>query len=199
MAGDNYKKREACNQAAWVGPKREQKKFSQKLTQLRSHVILCFRAEEKTDMVKGEDGKWELVPSKRITGLNGWVPISEKSLPFELTASFLLTADAPGIVKPIKLPEHFRPFLPLGSVTTEDSGAKLRTWAAGFVPAGVKSEIWAAWTLEERGDNRALEGTAELVAWWKSLTAEERKELEAKKEKDWKPAAAFADGKKVSA
>ena len=131
MAGDDWKKREICKMAAWIKPKMDHKKMVQRLLQIRAHMILCFRAEEKIDMVRGDDGKMKIVPKVTRTGLDGWVPICEKSLPYELTASFLLTADAPGYPKPIKLQEQHRALFPLDRPITEESGRRLAEWASG--------------------------------------------------------------------
>ena len=131
MAGDDWQKREACKMAAWIKPKMDHKKMVQRLLQIRAHLILCFRAEEKVDMVRGDDGKMKIVPKVSRTGLDGWQPITEKSLPYELTASFLLTADAPGVPKPIKLQEQHRAFFPLDKPIDEEAGRKLAAWAAG--------------------------------------------------------------------
>ena len=131
MAGDDWKKREACKMAAWIRPKGDQKKMVQRLLQVRAQLILAFRAEEKVEMVRGDDGKMKIVPKQTPTSLHGWVPICEKSLPYELTASFLLTADAPGVPKPIKLQEQHRALFPLDQPLTEQSGEKLAAWAAG--------------------------------------------------------------------
>jgi hypothetical protein len=131
MAGEDWKRREACNMAAWIKPKGEHKKMVQRLLQVRAHLILCFRAEEKVEMVRGDDGKMKIVPKKSPTGIHGWTPICEKNLPYELTASFLLTADAPGVPKPIKLQEQHRTLFPLDKPITEDSGKRLAEWAKG--------------------------------------------------------------------
>ena len=131
MAGTDWKKREACKMAAWIKPKLSHKHMVQKLLQVRAHLILLFRAEEKVDIVKGDDGKIKIVPKVSNTGLNGWVPISEKNLPYELTASFLLTADAPGIPKPIKCQEQHRALFPLDKPITEESGRLIAVWASG--------------------------------------------------------------------
>ena len=118
--------------AAWIKPKLEHKKFVSKLLQLRAHLILCFRAEEKIEMVKDpETGKMKPQPKRSLTGLDGWIPICEKNLPFELTASFLLLATQPGIPKPIKLQEQHRALFPLDKPITEDSGRRLAEWARG--------------------------------------------------------------------
>lgn len=130
MAGTDWQKREACKMAAWIKPKMAHKHMVQKLLQVRAHLILCFRAEEKIEMVK-EGGKVKIVPKQSRTGLDGWIPICEKSLPFELTASFLLTADAPGIPRPIKLQEQHRALFPLDKPITEESGRRIAEWASG--------------------------------------------------------------------
>jgi hypothetical protein len=131
MAGDDWKKREAVKMSSWIKPKMQHKQFVQRLLQIRAHLILCFRAEEKIEMVRGEDGKMKIIPKVTPTGLSGWVPICEKNLPYELTASFLLTADAPGVPKPIKLQEQHRVLFPLDKPITEDSGRRIAEWAAG--------------------------------------------------------------------
>lgn len=122
--------REAMKMTAWIAPKMEHKRFVSRLLQLRSHVILCFRAEEKTEIVK-EGGKTVVRAKQSLTGLDGWLPITEKNLPYELTMSSLLMADAPGVPRPIKLPEQLRPFVPLDKPIVEETGRQLALWAAG--------------------------------------------------------------------
>lgn len=134
MAGDNYQKRESCKMAAWVKPKIAHKHMVQSLLQVKAHVILCFRAEEKIEMVK-VDGKTKIVPKQSLTGLNGWISVTEKNLPFELTTSILFTADRPGIPQPIKLQEQHKAFFPLDRVVDEQSGKRIAEWAAGGTPA----------------------------------------------------------------
>ncbi len=130
MAGDDWKKREAVKMAAWIRPKTEHKKMVQRLLQVRAHLILCFRAEEKIEMIR-ENGKMQIVKKQTATGLDGWVPICEKNLPFELTASFLLLATEPGIPHPIKLQQQHRDLFPTGKPITEESGKRIAEWAAG--------------------------------------------------------------------
>ena len=116
----------------------------QKLLQVRAHLILCFRAEEKIEMVRGDDGKMKIVPKKSATGLDGWMPISEKNLPYELTASFLLLATQPGIPHPIKLQEQHRALFPLDKPITEQSGKLIAQWASGAKPAPSTSAVTAS-------------------------------------------------------
>ena len=137
MAGDDWKKREAVKMAAWIRPKTEHKHMVTKLLQVRAHLILCFRAEEKVEMVR-VDGKMKIQPKQTMTGLDGWVPVSEKNLPFELTASFLFTASRPGVPLPIKLPDQLRALFPLDRPVDESSGQKIAAWARGGA-AGVST------------------------------------------------------------
>jgi hypothetical protein len=124
MAGDDYKKRDNCKMAAWIKPKMAHKKMVQRLLQSHAHLILCFRAEEKVKMEKGPDGKTRIVPI-------GWQPVCSKEMPYELTVSFLLSPDAPGIPQPIKLQEQHKALFPLAEKLGETSGKLISEWAKG--------------------------------------------------------------------
>jgi hypothetical protein len=141
MAGTDTRKRETMNMSAWIKPKGEHKQLVTRLLQLNAHLILCFRAEEKIEMVK-RDGKMVVQPKQSLVGLDGWVPVSEKNLPYEMTLSVLLTADMPGVPKPIKLPEQFRSMVSLEQPLDETVGQRLADWSAG-VPEPDSDEITA--------------------------------------------------------
>lgn len=141
MARDDWKKRENCNMAAWIKPKMDHKQMVSRLLQVRAHLILCFRAEQKIEMVK-QDGRMVIAPKKIASGFSDWIPICEKNLLYELTASFLLTPDAPGLPKPIKLQEQMRGFVSLTAPLNEEAGQKMAAWALGGVP--VKREAMTA-------------------------------------------------------
>jgi len=123
MAGDDYRKRESCKMAAWIKPKMSHKAMVQRLLQVRAHLILCFRAEEKVRMEKDERNKTVIVPQ-------GWQPVCEKNLPYELTASFLLTCDKPGFPHPIKLQEQHRALFTRPTID-EECGKGIAEWATG--------------------------------------------------------------------
>lgn len=131
MAGADWKKRESCNMAAWIKPKGDHKKFISRLLQVRAHLILCFRAEQKIEMKRGDDGRMTIVPKVIASGFSDWIPICEKNMLYELTASFLLTPDAPGIPKPIKLQQQMREFVDLKKPIDESVGMNLGIWAKG--------------------------------------------------------------------
>lgn len=131
MAGQDWKRREAVNMVAWVRAKGEHKRMVQKLLQVKAHLILCFRAEEKIEVVKDAEGKVKIIPKRTTTGLDGWVPICEKNLPYEATCSFLLLATAPGVPHPIKLQEQHKAFFQLDKPISEGCGKRIAAWAAG--------------------------------------------------------------------
>lgn len=142
MAGQDWKKREQCKMASWIRPKLGHKNMVSRLLQVNAHLILCFRAEEKIEMVKDSHGKMVIQPKQTLTGINGYVPICEKNLPFELTMSFLLTPDKPGYPQPIKLQEQHKSAVHLDRPLNEDAGKLLAAWAAGgsVKPTGRKSK-----------------------------------------------------------
>ena len=131
MAGQDWSKRERVKMAAWIKPKIAHKHMVQKLLQVKAHIILCLRAEEKIEMVKNAQGKLEIQKKQTLTGRDGWIPICDKNLPFEATCSFLLLASAPGIPQPIKLQEQHKALFPLDKAITEESGQRLAAWASG--------------------------------------------------------------------
>jgi len=160
LAGDDYRKREKMTFAAWIKPKMSHKRMVARLLQLRMHLILCFRAEEKVK-AKKKNGKteWEAV---------GWQPICATGLEYELTYSFLLRHEHPGIYKDreegseyghaIKLPGVLRPFFPAGELIAEASGQKVAAWAAG------DSELQAASAETVETEKVSEEQLAELEA-----------------------------------
>lgn len=122
--------KESAKVASWIKPKTEHKRMMTKLLQVKAHLILCFRAEQKIEMIR-EDGKMKIVPKQSLTGLDGWIPLTEKSVPFELTVSLMFTPDAPGMPKPIKLQEQHKHLFPLGKPVNEESGKGIALWASG--------------------------------------------------------------------
>lgn len=165
MAGTDWQKREACKMAAWVKPKGAHKKMVSKLLQVRAHLILCFRAEEKVEMRKDDKGKMVIMPKQSRTGKDGWIPICEKNLPFEMTCSFLLLADRPGFPNPIKLEEQHRSLFPLDRPISEETGKGLAAWASGGAPVDHATEA-----LRREAEEAADGGTAVLEAMWRRLT-----------------------------
>lgn len=194
MAGDNWQKREACKMAAWIKPKTGHKKMVQGLLQIRAHLILCLRAEEKVEMTKDDKGKTVITKKESPAGRDGWIPICEKNLPYEATVSFLLTAAAPGVPLPIKIQKQHRDLFPVNVPVTADAGRKVAEWAAGAKPAALRVAVESTPGVETGEPILARPvpaapvdealliiarefaecGTARYAEWWKALTPEKR-------------------------
>ncbi len=176
MAGDDWKKREAVKMAAWIKPKMAHKKMVNKLLQVKAHIILCLRAEPKIEMTRGADGKMVVQAKHSLTGLDGWIPVCEKNLPFEATASFLLMADRPGVPHPIKLQEQHKALFPLNEPITEESGRRLAEWAKGgkvkesATPASTQTSEASAISSEALGAH----GAADHITPEQALALESR-------------------------
>lgn len=179
MAGDDARRREAVKMASWIKPKMAHKQMVQRLLQVRAHLVLCFRAEPKVEMVRGEGGKWEIRDKQTLTGLHGWVPVCEKNLPYELTASFLLLPDRPGVPLPIKLQEQHRHLFPLDAPITEASGQQLAVWARGGESAApaMSEQAWLACILAARTVPELRKVGDALKAAAAAMSDEERKAL----------------------
>lgn len=126
--------RDSVKMLSWQAPKRDHRKMLTRLLQVRAHVILCFRAADKVEMAK-VDGRTVVRPKQTLTGLDGWVPICEPRLPYELTLSALLLPDRPGVARPIKLQEQHRALLSADRPISKEAGRLLAEWAAGGVAA----------------------------------------------------------------
>lgn len=148
IAKDDWKKREACKMTAWIKPKTDHKRMVQRLLQVRAHLILCFRAEQKVDIVRTNDGM-QVQPKKLASGFSDWIPICEKNLLYELTASFLLTPEHPGVPKPIKLEAQHKAVISITNPLDEQAGRTLAEWAQGgqSIPKAAQSLQQAAEAL----------------------------------------------------
>lgn len=132
MAGKtNWGKRDACNMAAWIQPKKAHKKMLDRLLTLDCHLIMCFRTKNTVEMVRNDQGKMEVIPKKHGSGFEGMLPITEPNLPYELTISMTMSAEHPGFPVPIKIPEPLREMFPRDKVITVEHGERLVAWAEG--------------------------------------------------------------------
>jgi hypothetical protein len=112
----------------WREPKLAHKKLMNALLQCRASIIFCLRADEKIEIVR-EGGKTAVRPL-------GWIPICEKRFIYEMTASFTLTPDRPGIPHfdlPHKLQQQHRGMFTDKEPISEASGQRLAAWAKGEV------------------------------------------------------------------
>jgi len=147
----------------WKVPKLAHKKLMNALLQCRASIIFCLRADEKIKIAK-EGGR-------TVVEQLGWMPIAEKRFIFEMTASFTLTPDKPGLPQfdlPHKLQSQHRHMFPANQPIGEESGRLLAEWARGGEPIQAPRTESATThptaTIEARADKfeAALRGSADL-------------------------------------
>ena len=120
---------EAMTAPAWKKPKMRHQRMMARLIQCRTHLIFCLRAQEKIKIVDviGKNGR----KTKEIQP-QGFMPICEKSLMFEMSGSMTLHPETPGQPRydlPHKLNADLRGIFTEGSFIDADAGKRLRLWA----------------------------------------------------------------------
>lgn len=139
----------------WSKPKGAHKKMMNALLQIRPHVIFCLRAEPKIGIEKQiVDGKEKTV----IIDL-GWKPVCEKMFMYEMTCSFMLYDDAPGVPQPLKLQQQHAEAFPSGKQITSETGRVLAEWARSG--SGRELSKSATTPTKSRGDTPKPAETAE--------------------------------------
>lgn len=190
-AGADWKRRESLAMAGWIAPKRDRLKFINGIQRITVPLILCFRAREKTRPIKDDKGK--TVPTNI-----GWQPIAPSEIVHAMDLTCLLQPRADGVPTwrsdkvgedfIIKMPQYLRPFIQEGKALDEEMGAAFARWAKG-TPALAAPPASDLADLTFRGDEAAREGMTTLGAWWKALSAADRKTLGTDRLEAWKRAA----------
>lgn len=204
-AGDDTRKRAALSFSAWDHAKREHKRLLLHMLRMPCHLVLAMRAQDKIDLIR-EGGQLKAVPKKSLTGLDGWMPICERRLPYEMTCSFLMLPDNPGVPRPLKpMPASMAKLIPLDQPLTEATGAALSRWAGSSeghdedtgeieaMAAKLSDEILELAPAERRDGIRAVidrnrEQNAEMlgahVAWLGAQVERAKATLAARQQED---------------
>jgi hypothetical protein len=152
---DETKVRERSNVGAWKEPKMRHKRFVSRLLQCRAHLVICLRAEEKLRMEKVKDDRGRertvIVQAKDLPPVERWSPICEKRFMYEMTASFVLTPDHPGIPIPIKLQAQHHHAAPAGKHLSEETGLAFSEWSRGGHAPKADDPFDAARAAAEQG------------------------------------------------
>ena len=153
----------------WIRPKQAHKRFVNGVLQAGINIIFCMRAAEKIAVVDDPDR-----PGKKIVVQLGWQPICEKRFPYEMTCSFTLAPENPGVVNlglPHKLQDQHRAAFPVGQHIGRAGGQLLGAWARG---EAVETPDKALWDAARRA---AAEGRAGLRSYAGSLAEDDRAKL----------------------
>lgn len=141
----------------WNRAKAEHKKFMNALLQSDMHIIVCVRAREKAEptVIEGKKGYADL----------GMQMITEKNVPFELTASLML-ADEGKTQTNLKMPEALRPYLGRNTdYLTAADGKAVRDWVDG-----AKQQDPAVEKYRNRLLSVCVNGTAFITDVWTNKT-----------------------------
>ncbi|MCZ7538274.1 MAG: hypothetical protein M5T61_21615 [Acidimicrobiia bacterium] len=106
MAGDDYQKRERVKMAAWIQPKLAHKQFVSKLLQIRAHPDPLLPGPRRRSRSRRRRQDRRQAEGVRCRPRRVDPGLREEPPGYELTLSLLLTADAPGLPKPIRLQEQ---------------------------------------------------------------------------------------------
>lgn len=147
----------------WAKAKMLHKRFINHCLSTNMHIIFCLRAREKVKVVKGANGKEEIIPI-------GIQPIAEKNFVFEQTVSLQID-EATHFANPIKVPEPLAHLFPGGKLLTKEDGARIRLWNE------TGSALDPHEQLAKRSRVAAEEGTKTYQEFWSSLTNAQRKAL----------------------
>lgn len=161
----------------WKEPKLAHKKMMNALLQCRASLIFCLRADEKIAIERKEVERNGRTRMETVVTPLGWVPICEKRFMYEMTASFTLTPDRPGIPHfdlPHKLQEQHRGFFPAGKHISEESGRLLAEWARGGSAPPTQHEGDDTPPLIAEGNMAAERGREVFAAFWNRLTKDQR-------------------------
>lgn len=151
----------------WLKPKKQHKKFVNKLLQSNMHIIACTRAREKVKVIQTYKNN-KLVPEYEAQGV---MPICEKNFMYEMTCSMMMmdSGQKQRIMKSceglkIGIGEH-EGFLGV------DVGTQLIDWVDGHKSAAAEHLIDQKTIMMETNN------LAELEKTWKGLSKAERMEV----------------------
>lgn len=116
--GVRYVDPDKYNYPAWAKPSAARSKLIDALLRCKSHMIVCFRAKEKTKLVKGQ-----IIDA-------GWQPLTGDELPYEMTTFCFLRKGVPDFdqFERGKLPENMKKLVKPGPID-EEFGRRFIEWA----------------------------------------------------------------------
>ncbi|MGI9500378.1 MAG: hypothetical protein ACR2P3_10080 [Geminicoccaceae bacterium] len=129
--GARYVDPDKYNYPAWAKPSQARARLIDQLLRCSAHLIVCFRAKEKTKLIKNQ-----IVDA-------GWQPLTGDDFPYDMTTFCLLNPKSKGV--PIfddfehgKLPDKLAPLVKKGAQLDEAFGKRFAEWAmaANKAPAG---------------------------------------------------------------
>ena len=169
----------------WREPKRRHKKMMNTFLQADMHIIFCLRAHDKIEMIDNP----EYDPDNPRRGVSkvlinhlGWMPVCEKNFLYEMTLSFVLDPDRPGIVDhrlAPKLSDDFKMMFPEGAHIGADAARALLAWSHGEKGENPNAELW------RKAREVAQEGREPIKQFFSEITPEQADALAPIKRELW--------------
>ena len=114
--------------AKWAAPKARHRKLMARVRQLKAQHIFCVRAEDKIEIVEGEDARGN---RKKLVRPLGWTRVAEKKWKYDMTVGLRFEPDARGVCIVDKMIEDLEGQLVTGEVVPREFGRSLARWAMG--------------------------------------------------------------------
>ncbi|MEM6668586.1 MAG: AAA family ATPase [Pseudomonadota bacterium] len=173
-SGGDAAKAERISQLCWARLKpRWNFMFNEFLT-LGVHVILCYRAKEVAENLRGKT-------RNKLRMKSGAMDIiSEGGEIFDLTLSLLMDTNRPGyVLEALKLPDEIRNVANFSDRLSRHHGELLRAWADGEALQDDKEYE----DLKTRANEAASNGFESLRTFWQGLTPQEQGRLQPDKDR----------------
>ena len=132
----------------WKEPKRRHLNMMNAFLQADMHLIFCLRAHEKIEMIDNPEYDADSPRrgvTKTLVNQLGWSPICEKNFMFDMTLSFVLHPDKPGIVDYAmapKLADDFKMMFPEGQHIGRPQARAMLAWSGGASADNPNAELW---------------------------------------------------------
>lgn len=165
MAGDDWKKRDRVNFAAWKKPKQDENEFIYTLLSMNCPVIICFRAKEKIKIVPGKD------PIDL-----GWRPIASDRISFETIFTVMLPPFSKGVpdLSISEMREPFDDMVKRGQQIDENLGKTLAKWAHGVTSSASADQSGEAAKVPSSPATANSSGSADLITVDQALSIDDR-------------------------
>ncbi len=154
LAGDNWDKRDSMNMLAWQKPSAERRALGLAVERMGINVIMCFRAKEKIQMVKVQEGgrtKTKILPL-------GFQPIAGDTFVYMANALAMLPPNSGGIpnwsAEAAKISKGLEDLFQKGKPLDEETGVRLARYMGGGKPEKAQGQTAADRRPPPREDER---------------------------------------------
>jgi hypothetical protein len=151
--------------AAWQEVKPRFRRLIDRIIRARCHIVVCMRAKPVLQKRQGNAFVNAFATKLRRPDL-AWNIAADGDLVFEMTASFLMVPESPGVPIMLKCADQFKGIFGPGDVMTEAAGEAMAAWANG---AGTNTKA-----ILDEARVAARCGKEALTAHWKALPRGER-------------------------